>query len=76
MHYILMTRTKIGDRVRVNFYFDSQVFEAMQIIARIKNTTYSELIRTACREYVVREAAAAASSAQMIKDLKVPMGTE
>jgi hypothetical protein len=51
-----MTRPRIGDRLRINFYFDAQIFEAMQKIAALQNTTYSELIRVACREYVIREA--------------------
>lgn len=51
-----MVRTAVGSRVRINFYFDEQVFEALRTIAALKNVTYSELIRTACHEYVVREA--------------------
>lgn len=51
-----MVRTAVGSRVRINFYFDEQVFEALRRIAVNKNVTYSELIRTACMEYVIREA--------------------
>ncbi len=65
-----MTRTKIGERVRVNFYFDSQVFEAMQKLAELHNTTYSELIRVACREYVVREGTKALEDRQVIREIK------
>lgn len=65
-----MTRTKIGDRVRINFYFDAQVFDAMKKIALLKNVTYSEGIRTACREYVVREGQKAIDSGQIIKDVR------
>lgn len=39
----------------MNFYFDTQVFEGLRELARLKNTTYSELIRQACREFIARE---------------------
>ncbi len=72
-------RTKVGDRIRVNFYIDSQIIDAMQKIAYLKNTSYSELIRRACLEYVVREAPAAMASAQALNGLgalaPVPVGT-
>jgi hypothetical protein len=64
-----MTRTRVGDRVRINFYFDEQVFEAMKKLAALKNVTYSELIRTACREYVVREGTAAIAAGKVIRDV-------
>jgi hypothetical protein len=65
-----MTRTRVGDRVRINFYFDEQVFEAMKKLAALKNVTYSELIRAACREYVVREGAAAIEAGKIIRDVR------
>lgn len=64
-----MTRTRIGDRIRINFYFDTQIFEAMQKIAVIQNTTYSELIRVACREYVIREASGVMRGATAISSV-------
>jgi hypothetical protein len=63
-----MTRTRVGERVRINFYFDSQVFEAMKKLASLKNVTYSELIRTAAREYVLREGQKAINDAKTIKE--------
>jgi hypothetical protein len=65
-----MSRTRVGERVRINFYFDSQVFEAMRKLAVLKNVTYSELIRAACREYVVREGQKAISDAAIIKETR------
>lgn len=64
-----MTRTSIGKRVRVNFYYDEPVFDALKKIAIFKGTTYSELIRVATREYIVREAAKAQAGAQVIEEL-------
>jgi hypothetical protein len=63
-----MTRTSVGLRVRINFYFDSQVFEAMRKLAALKGVTYSELIRLACREYVIREGTKAIADNTIIKD--------
>ncbi len=65
-----MTRTKVGERQRINFYFDSQVFEAMKKLAALKNVTYSELIRNACREYVLREGPKAINDAAIIKETR------
>lgn len=65
-----MTRTKIGDRIRINFYLDSQVFEALKKIAALKNSTYSEMIRRACYELVVREGMQAIESQKIISGMK------
>lgn len=64
-----MTRTDVGERVRVNFYFDTTVFEGLKTLARLKNTTYSELIRVACREYIARELTKAKADNTNLKDL-------
>ena len=61
-----MSRTKVGERVRINFYFDAEVFEAMKTIATLNNITYSELIRIACREFVLREGPAAIEGKKLI----------
>lgn len=65
-----MTRTRVGDRIRVNFYFDQQVLDALRKLAELRNITYSELIRTACAEYVVRELPRAAEARKIIVNKK------
>lgn len=65
-----MTRTRVGDRERINFYFDKQVLEALKKLATLKNTTYSELIRVAAREYVVREGTKAIADGSIIKQVQ------
>lgn len=65
-----MTRTRIGDRERINFYFDKNLLEALKKLAILKNTTYSELIRVGMREYVVREGQKAIDSGQIIKEVR------
>lgn len=64
-----MVRTAVGSRVRVNFYFDEQVFEGMKRLAELKNQSYSELIRVACREYLVREGAKAIADGKVIREI-------
>lgn len=64
-----MTRTSVGNRERVNFYFDKQIFEAMKKLAELKNLSYSELIRIACREYVVREGQKAIAEGKTIREI-------
>lgn len=65
-----MARTRVGNRERINFYFDEQVLEALKKLAVLKNTTYSELIRIACREYVVREGQKAINDGTIIKEVR------
>ena len=64
-----MVRNHVGERIRVNFYFDEQVLSGLKNIAAIKNTTYSELIRVACREYVIREGAKAIADQSVVKEI-------
>jgi hypothetical protein len=64
-----MVRTDVGERVRVNFYFDTEVFEGLRRLARLNNTTYSELIRIACREYIARHIAQAQVDNTNLKEL-------
>ncbi len=64
-----MARTRMGNRERINFYFDEQVLDALKKIAVLKNTTYSELIREACWEYVVREGQKVKDAGKLISEV-------
>jgi metal-responsive CopG/Arc/MetJ family transcriptional regulator len=64
-----MSRTSIGQRVRINFYFDQQMLDALRQLATVKNVSYSELIRTACRDYVVREGSLIIQGAHVVKTM-------
>ena len=75
-----MARTPIGERIRINCYFDAEILQAMRQIAALKNSTYSEMLRIAAREFVVREAHNAMASKTAIQTLQpsstsVPAGT-
>lgn len=63
-----MVRTYAGDRERINFYLDSEILEGLKVLARLTNTTYSELIRQACSEYVARYTAQAKIDNANLKD--------
>ena len=63
-----MVRTA-NDRIKINMYFQNRVLEGMRRIAEAKGTTYSELIREACREYVIREGAKVLQDNLLLKDL-------
>ena len=63
-----MVRTS-NDRVKINIYFQARVLEGMRRLAEAKGTTYSELIREACRDYVVREGGKVISENQTLKEL-------
>lgn len=49
-----MARTPSGN-IKVNVYVDARVLEALRKISAARGTTYSELIREACRLYVLQE---------------------
>lgn len=44
------------DAERVNFYAPIKGMKILRALAKKRSTTYSELIRTAIREYIIREA--------------------
>lgn len=58
-----------NDLIKVNLYFQPQVLEAIKRVAHVKGTTYSELIRTACREYALREGGKIVAEQVTLKDL-------
>jgi hypothetical protein len=64
-----MTRTSVGNRAHVHFYLDEPILEGMKRVAVLRNTTYSELMRVACREYLVREAAKAAAESKTLSEI-------
>ena len=43
------------DSVRVNIYLPSQFLTALKRLAAKQSTSYSELVRTAVKEYLIRE---------------------
>lgn len=50
-----MTRTSTGNE-KINIYFNAQVLDALKKMAIARGTTYSELIREATRQFVLKEA--------------------
>lgn len=49
-----MTRQSAGN-TKINIYFNERVLDALRKMAQTKGTTYSELIRDACQQYVLAE---------------------
>ena len=41
--------------VRVNVFLTNKTLRALKMLANRRGTSYSELVRTACHEYVIRE---------------------
>lgn len=58
-----------NDLIKLNLYFQPQVLEGMKRIAVAKGTTYSELVRMACREYVLREGGKLVQEQVTLQDL-------
>jgi len=61
-----MVRTSTG-QTRINFHIQDGVLAALKHMARIRGTSYSDLIRIACREYVLKNAQAAVNEAKAIE---------
>jgi len=66
-----MARPKIGARKAFHLYMDENVINAIHAIAAVKNTTPSELIRVACRDYLVREGAKAIAERTAIEEIRL-----
>jgi len=49
-----MSRPSTG-KVKVNTFMDAKILEALRIIGHARGVTYSELIREACRRFVMQE---------------------
>lgn len=54
------------DRTKVNVYIQQNVLAALKKIATLKGTSYSELLRIAAAEYVLREGKRALEEQQRI----------
>ncbi len=49
-----MARPKT-DNVRINTFMEPKILHALKTLAKRRGTTYSQLIRDASREFVIRE---------------------
>ena len=54
----------MADKVKVNIYMSPDMLSALKKLAAKRDVAYAELVRTACREYIVKNAA------QIIDDSK------
>lgn len=63
-----MTRAAAGNS-KINIYFNDRVLEALRKLARLQGSTYSELIRRASEEYVVKHAGKIMDTAKAVREL-------
>lgn len=63
-----MTRVPAGN-VKINIYFNSKILEVMRKLATARGTTYSELIREACRGYALKEGPKVVSDTAALKEM-------
>ena len=49
-----MARVKTG-HVRINFLMPPKVLQAFKALAKRRGTSYSDLLRDAAKEYIIRE---------------------
>jgi hypothetical protein len=46
----------VADKIKVNIYISPDMLKILKKLAAIREVAYAELVRTACREYIVRHA--------------------
>lgn len=63
-----MTRASAGNS-KINIYFNDGVLDALKKLARARGTTYSELIRIASRDYVLKEGPKVLAETKAVKEL-------
>lgn len=63
-----MTRASAGNE-KINIYFNSQVLAALKRLALARGTTYSELIREASREFVLKEGPKVLGELRAVKEM-------
>jgi hypothetical protein len=63
-----MTRASAGND-KINIYFNAKVLAALKRLALAKGTTYSELIRQASLEFVLREGPKMMDEAKAVKEM-------
>ncbi len=66
-----MPRPPSGN-IRVNFYIDPRVLAALRKLARVRGTTYSDLIRMATNAYVISEVQARSKIPPVSRAEEVP----
>lgn len=63
-----MTRAAAGNS-KINIYFNARVLKALRAMAAVQGTTYSELIRRASEEYVIKHGPKVVETAAAIKEM-------
>lgn len=63
-----MPRDSAGND-KINIYFNAKVLEALKRLARARGTTYSELIRQASMEFVLREGPKIMEEVKAVKEM-------
>ena len=63
-----MTRVSAGN-TKINIYFNDAVLAALKKLALARGTTYSEMIREACREFVLREGPKVLGEVKAVKEI-------
>lgn len=63
-----MTRASAGN-TKINIYFNDAVLAALKRLALARGTTYSELIREASREFVLREGPKVLGETKAVKEM-------
>ena len=60
----------MADKVKVNIYMSPDMLSALKKLAAKRDVAYAELVRTACREYIVANAAAIVEHAKIMEAAK------
>lgn len=60
----------MADKVKVNIYMSPDMLSALKKLSAKRDVPYAELVRTACREYIVANAASIVEQARTMEAMK------
>lgn len=60
----------MADKVKVNIYMSPDMLSALKKLAAKRDTPYAELVRTACREYIVANASQIIEQSKTMEAMK------
>lgn len=60
----------VADKVKINLYMSADLLAAMKKLAARRDQSYAELVRTACRDYVIAHAQTIIKSSKTMETIE------
>lgn len=62
----------MADKVKVNIYMSPEMLSALKKLADLQDRPYAELVRTACKEYILANAKKIAAEREQLGAVVTP----